>query len=103
MERHGCYTRPVSLHNFPSCFLTHFCRRNVPGVALYFTSLTHLRSVMANSPSFSVQEITTKDGVKTVLPKLTSQGNLIAGAAARVGVGFLLNPFSVLKARFEAC
>jgi solute carrier family 25 protein 38 len=76
--------------------------RNVPGVALYFTSLTHLRSVMANSPSFSVQEITTKDGVKTVLPKLTSQGNLIAGAAARVGVGFLLNPFSVLKARFES-
>ncbi|KAF8841317.1 solute carrier family 25 member 38 [Paxillus ammoniavirescens] len=57
--------------------------RNVPGVALYFTSLTHLRSVMANSPTFSVQEITTKDGVKTVLPKLTSQGNLLAGAAAR--------------------
>ncbi|KIK80899.1 hypothetical protein PAXRUDRAFT_763961 [Paxillus rubicundulus Ve08.2h10] len=76
--------------------------RNVPGVALYFTSLTHLRSIMANSPSFSVQEVTTKDGVKTVLPKLTSQGNLLAGAAARVGVGFLLNPFSILKARFES-
>ncbi|KAF9242955.1 solute carrier family 25 member 38 [Melanogaster broomeanus] len=77
--------------------------RNVPGVALYFTSLTHLRSIMANSPYFSLQQtITTKDGIKTVLPKLSSQGNLIAGATARVGVGFLLNPFSVLKARFES-
>ncbi|KAF9224431.1 solute carrier family 25 member 38 [Gyrodon lividus] len=77
--------------------------RNVPGVALYFTSLTHLRSVMSNSPYFSVQETTTtKDGLKTILPKLTSQGNLIAGATARVGVGFLLNPFSLLKARFES-
>jgi len=37
----------------------------------------------------------------SVLPTLTSHGNLIAGAVARVSVGFLLNPFSVLKARFE--
>ncbi|KIJ70637.1 hypothetical protein HYDPIDRAFT_172407 [Hydnomerulius pinastri MD-312] len=77
--------------------------RNVPGVALYFTSLTYLRSIMATSPYFSIQQTaTTKDGVKTVLPKLSSQGNLIAGATARVGVGFLLNPFSVVKARFES-
>ncbi|KAF8432535.1 mitochondrial carrier domain-containing protein [Boletus edulis BED1] len=76
--------------------------RNVPGVALYFTSLTHLRSIMARSPHFSVPTVTTSGGKKSVLPKLTNQGNLLAGATARIAVGFLLNPFSVLKARFES-
>ena len=37
----------------------------------------------------------------STLPKLTSQGNLVAGAVTRVSVGFMLNPFSVLKARYE--
>ncbi|KAI6094477.1 solute carrier family 25 member 38 [Pisolithus croceorrhizus] len=77
--------------------------RNVPGVALYMTSLTRLRAVMAKSPYFAVQEMReTKDGVKTVLPKVSNKGNLIAGATARVAVGLLLNPFSVVKARFES-
>ncbi|KAF8451034.1 solute carrier family 25 member 38 [Boletus edulis BED1] len=76
--------------------------RNVPGVALYFTSLTHLRSIMARSPHFSVPTVTASGGKKSVLPKLTNQGNLLAGATARIAVGFLLNPFSVLKARFES-
>ncbi|KAG2130472.1 solute carrier family 25 member 38 [Suillus bovinus] len=67
---------------------------NVPGVALYFTSLTYLRSIMANSPYFSAQQRYSRDNSKT-------QGNLIAGATARVGVGLILNPFSILKARFE--
>ncbi|KAG6332738.1 hypothetical protein ID866_6354 [Astraeus odoratus] len=77
--------------------------RNVPGVALYMTGLTHLRSMMAKSPHFAAQEVhKSPDGVKTVLPQLSSQGNLLAGATARVAVGFLLNPFSVVKARFES-
>jgi len=76
--------------------------RNIPGVALYFTSLTHLRSAMARSPHFSVPTVTKKEDAKSVLPKLNNQGNLLAGATARIGVGFLLNPFSVLKARFES-
>lgn len=76
--------------------------RNVPGVALYFTSLTYLRSIMAKSPYFSAHQQHSRDSSKTVLPKLSSQGNLIAGATARVGVGFILNPFSILKARFES-
>jgi solute carrier family 25 protein 38 len=74
---------------------------NVPGVALYFTSLTYLRSIMTKSPYFSAHQRHNLDNSKSVLPKLSSQGNLIAGATARVGVGFILNPFSVLKARFE--
>ncbi|KAJ7087315.1 solute carrier family 25 member 38 [Mycena belliarum] len=75
--------------------------RNVPGVALYMTSLTQLRTVMATSPYFaSIRSSDTRNA--SVLPKLTSQGNLVAGATTRVAVGFLLNPFSVLKARYES-
>ncbi|EDR05011.1 uncharacterized protein LACBIDRAFT_191230 [Laccaria bicolor S238N-H82] len=81
--------------------------RNVPGVALYMTSLTQLRALMATSPYFASLRRRPQNGdanknTSSVLPKLTSQGNLIAGATTRVGVGFLLNPFSVLKARFES-
>ena len=57
---------------------------------------------MARSPYFSVSAVMRKEDAKSVLPKLTNQGNLLAGATARIAVGFLLNPFSVLKARFEA-
>ncbi|KAJ7283271.1 solute carrier family 25 member 38 [Mycena rebaudengoi] len=77
--------------------------RNVPGVALYMTSLTQLRTVMATSPYFAqVRKPSDTARNASVLPKLTSQGNLIAGATTRVAVGFILNPFSVLKARYES-
>jgi solute carrier family 25 protein 38 len=78
--------------------------RNVPGVSLYMASLTHLRLVMATVPRFSgvPQEFPVQEKHSSVLPRLSMQGNLLAGATARVGVGFLLNPFSVLKARFES-
>ncbi|KAK7061249.1 mitochondrial glycine transporter [Favolaschia claudopus] len=75
--------------------------RNVPGVALYMAGLTQLRTAMATSPYFTpVRSVDSPNA--SVLPKLTSQGNLVAGATTRVAVGFLLNPFSVLKARFES-
>lgn len=76
--------------------------RNVPGVALYMTSLTQVRTLLATSPHFArVRRPPPAHAHTSVLPSLTSQGNLIAGATTRVCVGFLLNPFSVLKARFE--
>lgn len=89
----------------PNCSLTRpftvFCR-NVPGVALYLTSLTQLRTLMATSPYFAPVTQQSNRGLNSsVLPKLTSGGNLLAGASARVAVGFLLNPFTLLKARFE--
>jgi hypothetical protein len=67
------------------------------------TSLTQLRAVMAKSQYFALAR---KDTValsshSSVLPKISIQGNLISGATARVGIGFILNPISVLKARFE--
>jgi solute carrier family 25 protein 38 len=78
--------------------------RNVPGAALYMTSLTQLRTLMATLPYFSNahKRPAAQGKHSSVLPKLTIEGNLLAGATARVGVGFLLNPFSVLKARFES-
>jgi len=77
--------------------------RNVPGVALYMTSLTQLRIFLARSQYFAHVRRQSGSGENvSVLPSLTSQGNLIAGATTRVAVGFLLNPFSVLKARFES-
>jgi solute carrier family 25, member 38 len=92
---------------FPRNFLLidHFLESNVPGVAMYMTSLTQLRTLMAQSPYFAHIK-KSPDGAGTncngsVLPSLTSQGNLLAGATTRVTVGFVLNPFSVLKARFE--
>jgi solute carrier family 25, member 38 len=90
---------PSHLSSISSRLFLH--TSNVPGVAFYFTSLTYLRSIMAKSPYFSAHQRHNLDNSKSVLPKLSSQGNLIAGATARVGVGFILNPFSVLKARFE--
>lgn len=76
-------------------------------MALYMTSLTQMRTFLARSPYFAhVRRHSNAGGSGenvSVLPSLTSQGNLLAGATTRVGVGFLLNPFSVLKARFEVC
>jgi len=79
--------------------------RNVPGVALYMTSLTQMRTFLARSPYFAHTRRQSNAGSGeniSVLPSLTSQGNLLAGATTRVAVGFLLNPFSVIKARFES-
>ncbi|KAG5642614.1 hypothetical protein DXG03_002484 [Asterophora parasitica] len=59
---------------------------------------------MATSPYFTTVRKHSQNNSKSssVLPTLTNGGNLLAGATTRVGVGFLLNPFSVLKARFES-
>ncbi|EKM75747.1 hypothetical protein AGABI1DRAFT_79511 [Agaricus bisporus var. burnettii JB137-S8] len=78
--------------------------RNVPGVAMYMTCLTQLRTWMATSPYFTSyrQQPFPDNPNASVLPKLTNTGNLLAGATTRVAVGLLLNPFSVLKARYES-
>ena len=83
--------------------LTRFSFSNVPGVAAYFTGLNYIRTVMATSPYFAStwshdQNVSKRS---STLPKLSSQGNLLAGATARVTVGIMLNPFTILKARYE--
>ncbi|KAI0042206.1 mitochondrial carrier [Auriscalpium vulgare] len=80
--------------------------RNVPGIACYLTGLNHVRTLMATSPYFAAVQThpPNHDPTKhaSVLPTLTVYGNLIAGATTRVSVGFILNPFTVLKARYES-
>ena len=65
--------------------------RNVPGVSIYFYTLSFLR--------------------QTLLPKATRQAhssqyvtlvNVSAGMLARAGAGFILMPISVIKVRFES-
>ena len=77
--------------------------RNVPGIAMYMTGLSRVRFAMANSPYFAAIRTASPSEHSSTLPRLSTTGNLIAGATTRVGVGFLLNPFSVLKARYEVC
>lgn len=82
--------------------------RNVPGVAMYMTTLTHARAALARTSLFVAVPapavvVNGNNSSNSVLPKLSSPGNLLAGAATRVTIGFVLNPFSVLKARFEVC
>ncbi|TIB78964.1 hypothetical protein E3Q22_00755 [Wallemia mellicola] len=75
--------------------------RNVPGVALYFTSLQSLRSYMITTGLF-LPNHTSNGKSSSEFSRLNSRGNLISGALARTAVGFLLNPFTVCKARFES-
>ena len=67
---------------------------------MYFAGMNQVRTMLARTPYFSVTG-TERTSSGSVLPKLTKQGNLIAGAFTRVTIGALLNPFTVLKARYE--
>lgn len=79
--------------------------RNVPGVALYFYSVSHLRHVASQRqiPFISVST-TSSDATagSSTMAKLSTTGNLLTGGVARVVVGFLLSPVTVVKARFES-
>lgn len=86
--------------SFPAYKPTSIPHRNVPGVALYFYTLQSLRQGMTTIPYFAPPTSNTT-GSGSVLPKLSTQANLLAGATSRVAVGFLLNPITVIKARYE--
>ncbi|KAF8522358.1 mitochondrial carrier [Gautieria morchelliformis] len=74
--------------------------RNVPGVALYMSTLHEARSAMAKTAYFAKSSPSALSS--SVLPTLTVQGNLLAGAVTRTVVGTILNPLAVLKARYES-
>ncbi|KAK8854630.1 hypothetical protein IAR55_003369 [Kwoniella newhampshirensis] len=87
--------------------------RNVPGVAIYFYSLSSIRNRLSMIPYFSIpvriplsaskSELATGGGrSRSAIVKLSSGGNLVAGAIARTSVGFVLSPITVIKARFES-
>ncbi|WRT68584.1 uncharacterized protein IL334_005562 [Kwoniella shivajii] len=93
--------------------------RNVPGVAIYFYSLSTIRHKLSSIPYFSVtvpapvspSSISSSSSSsppksqtqsRSAIIKLSSGGNLLAGAIARTSVGFVLSPITVVKARFES-
>ncbi|EIW68456.1 hypothetical protein TREMEDRAFT_69380 [Tremella mesenterica DSM 1558] len=83
--------------------------RNVPGVAIYFYTLSSIRTHLSSLPYFSITNSdrsgfnpSPTNSARSALVRLSSQGNLIAGAIARTGVGFVLNPVTIIKARYES-
>ncbi|KAJ9613096.1 hypothetical protein H2200_003037 [Cladophialophora chaetospira] len=84
----------------PSALRTGF------GSALYFTSLSSFRQVLANNAIAGAPgngggtNSTFKSS--SVLPKLSNTQNLITGATARVFAGFVLMPVTVIKVRYES-
>jgi solute carrier family 25 protein 38 len=68
---------------------------------MYFTLLQKMRGVLAESRYFQRTLNPSLGSTTSVLPVLASHGNLLAGATARVTVGMLLNPVSIVKARYE--
>lgn len=69
-------------------------------MAIYFYALSAIRTELSLVPYFQNQgEPSTSS--RSALVRLSSQGNLVAGAIARTSVGFVLNPITVLKARYE--
>jgi solute carrier family 25 protein 38 len=78
--------------------------RNVPGVALYYTSLQHVRYAFGSMFPWAVaarKETQTTNGKVSTLPVLSHGGNMAAGALTRTGIGLILNPLTIIKARFE--
>ncbi|KAK8157032.1 solute carrier family protein [Phyllosticta citribraziliensis] len=101
----------------PSALRTGF------GSALYFTTLNALRTRVAAAAAAgrlqnSVANTTVKNGgtrpnggggggsssssSSSSLPRLSATANLLTGALARAGAGFVMMPITVLKVRFES-
>ncbi|GAA6014740.1 hypothetical protein JCM10207_006923 [Rhodosporidiobolus poonsookiae] len=72
--------------------------RNVPGVSMYFLTLSRLRDLVGRSAVFRAKGASPAGGKI----KLTTAGDLIVGSVARTGVGFLLMPFTLLKTISES-
>ncbi|GAA5870145.1 hypothetical protein JCM8547_006900 [Rhodosporidiobolus lusitaniae] len=73
--------------------------RNVPGVSLYFLTLSRFRTLVGRSDFFRASGASASTGGKV---KLTTAGDLLVGSTARTGVGFLLMPFTLLKTISES-
>ncbi|WFD21301.1 hypothetical protein MCAP1_003562 [Malassezia caprae] len=78
--------------------------RNVPGVAAYFYTLNELRWLVAKwqVPGLSTPDNVARTQRSSTLARLSSTGNILSGALARVFIGLLLNPISIVKARYES-
>lgn len=81
----------------------------MPGVALYFYSVSELRAIVATRqvpylslpPPSPIGDASSSNSNST-LARLSVPGNLLTGALARVSVGLLLSPATVIKAKMES-
>ncbi|WFD28819.1 hypothetical protein MNAN1_003834 [Malassezia nana] len=78
--------------------------RNVPGVAAYFYTLNELRWLVAKwqVPGLAVPDTAIRTQRSSTLARLSNTGNIVTGALARVTIGLVLNPISIVKARYES-
>ncbi|GAA5837148.1 hypothetical protein JCM5353_007172 [Sporobolomyces roseus] len=76
--------------------------RNVPGVSMYFLTLSKFRQVVGNIQFFRQDKGLTTLGKGGGKVKLTTSGDLLVGSTARTGVGFLLMPFTLMKTLSES-
>ncbi|KAA1074098.1 hypothetical protein PGTUg99_016971 [Puccinia graminis f. sp. tritici] len=77
--------------------------RNVPGIAAYFFGLAQLRTSMSSISIFTQQSQPLHLlHQPNILPTLTPTGDFFAGVLARISVGFVLMPVTVVKTRFES-
>ena len=74
------------------------------GSALYFGMLNQMRQYAASLPAIPIVsgEVKPAKGSSSSLPKLGNVANLTTGAFARVAAGFIVNPVTVLKVRYES-
>ncbi|KAK5134113.1 hypothetical protein LTR08_006888 [Meristemomyces frigidus] len=74
------------------------------GSALYFGMLNKMRQYAASLPQVPMASGQVKPlrGSSSSLPKLGNVANLTTGAMARVAAGFVVNPVTVLKVRYES-
>jgi len=70
------------------------------GSALYFGLLNNMRQSLSSAAANASGTPATSSS--SVLPKLGNLANLFTGALARVAAGFVLNPITVLKVRYES-
>lgn len=63
--------------------------------------LSSIRYELGRVPFFKTVVESTDGKKRSALSKLSASGNLVAGAVARTSVGFVLNPVTIIKARFE--
>ncbi|CZT24441.1 probable Solute carrier family 25 member 38 homolog [Ramularia collo-cygni] len=76
--------------------------RTGAGSALYFGLLNQMREHVAKIPAIIATPPDRTASSSSALPKLGNVANLTTGALARVAAGFMMNPVTVLKVRFES-
>ncbi|ODV89476.1 hypothetical protein CANCADRAFT_4094 [Tortispora caseinolytica NRRL Y-17796] len=72
------------------------------GAGFYFACLSAIRDRMLKAPIVNTSNEINADKSSSVLPKLSSHANLVAGAFARSVAGLLTMPITVVKVRFES-